>query len=153
MLVDFLTANYLKLTSVIDSVSVVFVCFCRFHTFNELDFVDELSNLLDNDSSSNLTILGDINLNTLELSATVFKLSSILASHGFFARKRRRVYRKCLDYLCSRFRKRSITSLKKFVIDFGTVHSMTSLLTGHLDKSRERNPGFLQCKNSYLFGE
>lgn len=128
----FLSADILKFSFKINNDVYVILCVYRFHRYNVSVFMEEFSNLLESEKSKNLIILGDFNINILELSDTVTNYLALLASHGLISlidESTRFRSGKCLDHIYVRFSNISLSSCEKCVFDFRiTDHSMTGLL-------------------------
>lgn len=138
---NFVSSDILKLTFTIGKDQFTFLCIYRFHTHNVKVFLDEFSQFLDGLTTSNLVILGDFNINILDVNVDVSNYLALMAFNGLTSvinDPTRLVSGKCIDHIFVRFSKIPISGCDSGIFDLKiTDHCMIGILVNDLPKNKE----------------
>lgn len=149
------SCDVLKVECLLDGRKLILFCFYRFHkpaTFNSV-FLEELENLLESESSNDLILLGDINIDILESSIFIDNYLFLLSSYGLQSciNKPTRVTdlsTSCLDHIFVRFLNSHKFSFGSSVIDLQiTDHCMTCLSLKNVFQNIQNTPSSILSFN------
>jgi len=130
---NFKTCDVLKLVCCVDNINLTFICFYRIQTFDIAEFLIDFSNVVSTESTKNLVLLGDFNIDLLGRTTRINDVNEYLWSIASFglesviSQVTRPRSKSCLDHILLRINNNNIL-YHTDVLDLKiSDHSMTSL--------------------------
>jgi len=131
MSLNLTTCDVIKSSVTINNIDITFICFYRFHFHSVDDFLVEISNILANEKSKNIVLLGDFNIDFLSPCRHTNEYNILLSSYGFVQlihEPTRPISGTCLDHIWIKILHNGLSNYSSSVLNLKiSDHCWTSL--------------------------